>query len=219
MDRHHAVNDSIRSVATTATLATRHDRDLSLLPAEKLASNDTATQIDEPPGQSPSILLLFSLLPRRQTLLFLLPAIFASVVAGGIAPFMTWVVGQAFNVFSEYSIATNPSQEDKERLIRGIRIVAIELVALAAGALILGIVTSTFWIWTGERNVKALRERVYASVTRKDMVWFDMKVGAEGQHLDEDGPVGAGGMMSRFSKYAYISLFLGEKSALIPIIH
>lgn len=50
----------------------------------------------------------------------------------------------------------------------------------------------------------ALRKRVYEGVVRKDMEWFDTKMGSEGsvQSADgESGSIGAGGLMAKFARY------------------
>jgi len=60
-------------------------------------------------------------------------------------------------------------------------------------------------------NVMALRKRAYRAVTQKDMVWFDTKMGAEGtvQSADgEQGPLGAGGLMLKFTRFVILLLFL-----------
>ena len=79
---------------------------------------------------------------------------------------------------------------------------ALELVALAVGALALSSITSSLWIWTGERNLVAVRKRIYSAVTRKDMVWFDTKMGSEEsiQSVEGNGPIGAGGLMANFAR-------------------
>ena len=49
----------------------------------------------------------------------------------------------------------------------------------------------------------ALRKCVHLAVSKKDMVWFDTKMGAEStiQSLDgEQGPLGADGLMSKFTQ-------------------
>lgn len=157
---------------------------------------------------TPSIRLLFSLLSRRHLLLLVLPAMLSSFVAGGIAPFMTFVIGQAFAAFAQFPLTPNPPQEAKDALLRSVGIAALELVGLAVGSLALSSVTSCLWIWAGERNVMALRKKVYTAVTGKDMVWFDTKMGAEGagalQSAEEDqGPLGAGGLMAKFTRYVF----------------
>lgn len=154
------------------------------------------------PLPQPSIRLLFSLVPRRDFYLIVLPAILTSVLAGGVAPFMTFVVGQSFNSFANFPTSPNPSQSAKSSLLHGVGLAALELVGLAAGALALSSITSSLWIWTGERNLRAVRKKVYAAVTQKDMVWFDTKMGAEDsvQVVEGDGPLGAGGLMAKFAR-------------------
>lgn len=152
---------------------------------------------------APSFKLLFSLLSRRDLLLFLLPAVIFSMIAGAIAPFMTLVVGNVFNTFAQFATTSAPSQEAKATLLHGVGISALELVGLSAGALILSSLTSWLWILTGERNTRILRKRVYESVAGREMTWFDLKMGSEGsvQTTEGDGPVGAGGLMAKFARY------------------
>ena len=153
---------------------------------------------------TPSIRLLFSQLSPHHRLFILIPAILSSILSGGIAPFMTLVVGQAFNAFSQFPLTQNPPQSAKAALLHKVGNAALQLMALAVGSFVLGSVTSSLWIWTGERNVMALRKRVYKAVTQKDMVWFDTKMGAEStvQSADgEQGPLGAGGLMSKFTRF------------------
>ncbi|KAG6917935.1 hypothetical protein DXG01_000372 [Tephrocybe rancida] len=215
---------------TTATLAvdTADDAqyDLALSPRSSICSDakipftpvtpaPVSLPVHTPEPLKPSLRLLFSLLPSRYRLLLLLPAIISSLIAGGIAPFMTFVVGQAFAAFAKYPL-TGATQEDKQALLHGVGIAAVELVALAVGALTLSSVTSCLWIWTGERNLLAIRRRVYDAVIGKDMVWFDSKMGAESFESTQDqGPLGAGGLMAKFTREtddvrAASSLALGQ---------
>jgi ATP-binding cassette subfamily B (MDR/TAP) protein 1 len=180
---------------------------------------DEHLQVPPPPPPpsitiSPSIRLLFSQLSSRHRLFILLPAILSSLLSGAIAPFMTLVVGQAFNAFAQFPLTPNPPQSAKNILLHKVGIAALELLALAIGSFVLGSVTSSLWIWTGERNVMALRKRVYSAVTRKDMIWFDTKMGAEAtvQSADgEQGPLGAGGLMSKFTRFV-LTLFCSYSS-------
>ncbi|KAJ3473619.1 hypothetical protein NLI96_g12910 [Meripilus lineatus] len=124
------------------------------------------------------------------------------MLAGGVAPFMTIVVGQAFEAFSAFATTTAPFSEAKQQLLHDVGLTAIELVALAVGALALSSVMSSLWIWTGERNQFAIRKMVYHKVTQKDMIWFDLKMGQDEllQTSEGDGPHGAGGLMARFNR-------------------
>ncbi|KZT00697.1 P-loop containing nucleoside triphosphate hydrolase protein [Laetiporus sulphureus 93-53] len=156
--------------------------------------------VSSPP--QPSVRLLFSLVSRRDFYCLLLPAILTSMLAGGVAPFMTYVIGESFDAFANFPTTPNPSQAAKKQLLHGVGIAALELVGLAFGALALSTITSSLWIWTGERNLMAVRKEVYAAVTQKEMVWFDTKMGSEDSvtTTDGDGPVGAGGLMARFAR-------------------
>ncbi|KDR66454.1 hypothetical protein GALMADRAFT_1152567 [Galerina marginata CBS 339.88] len=168
-------------------------------------------QANQPTTQTqthkPSIRLLFSLLPLRQRILLLTPAILSSLTAGGIAPFMTLVVGRAFNAFAQFPLTPSPSpsspqaQAASDALLKAIGTAALQLLGLAAGSLALGSLTSFLWIWVGEVNVLAVRRSVYDAVMGKEMVWFDAHTGGATEGDAEDGAaVGAGGLMAKFSR-------------------
>ncbi|CAA7263408.1 unnamed protein product [Cyclocybe aegerita] len=186
--------DTVSTITTTSDLKHQQTAD----PSQPTPSNAPVQ-----PTITPSIRLLFSLISRRHLLILLIPAICSSIIAGGIAPFMTYVVGQAFDAFAQFPLTPNPPQSAKDQLLRDVGIAALQLIGLAVGSLALGSLTSFLWIWTGEINVMALRKTVYEAVTEKDMVWFDMHMGAtEGsvQAADDQGPIGAGGLMAKFTR-------------------
>lgn len=161
----------------------------------------------------PSIRLLFSFCTRRDILTLLLPAIGTSILAGGMAPFMTQVVGQAFDAFAQFPLTPHPPQQAKQDLLRNVSFASAELVALAAGQLAFSSVMSGLWIWMGERNVMRLRKRVYETVTAKSMTWYDLKLGGDTDSTQGD-KVGAGGLMAKFTRSAHFScqLFLTDTS-------
>ena len=176
--------------------------------AHKVGNAPRSPQYSPPSPPEPSIRLLFSLISRRHFFILLLPALLSSIFAGGIAPFMTLVVGQVFDALSKFPVDPNPPEAAKKQLLHDVGMTAIELVALAIGALALSSLTSCLWIWTGERNLRAVRKEVYTAVTRKDMIWFDTKMGEENsvQTAEGDGPVGAGGLMAKFARYVIVFL-------------
>jgi ATP-binding cassette subfamily B (MDR/TAP) protein 1 len=145
--------------------------------------------------------MIFSLLPRRQLFLLLFPAIVASFIAGGIAPFMTRVVGQSFDAFSDFPLSPNPPEAARKALLRGVGQAALQLVALAFGALAMGAIMSSLWICLGENNALALRNHVYETVTNKDLEWFDRNMEVDLEDGDGDkGAIGAGGLMAKFAR-------------------
>ncbi|KAJ6524462.1 hypothetical protein DFH09DRAFT_1329514, partial [Mycena vulgaris] len=169
-------------------------------PSESSCGSATSTDflIDTSPVSTPppvSRWLLFSLLSRRERLLLLLPAIISSIFAGGVAPFMTIVIGHAFDAFSKFTTLGS-----KDLLLHRVGIAALQLIALAIGSFTLSSLTSYLWILTGEYNVLALRKRVYASVAAKDMAWFDRTVSEEQLSDEDQGPLGAGGLMAQFTR-------------------
>ncbi|KAL5520889.1 HST6 [Sanghuangporus sanghuang] len=185
---------SFRSDVKTSRSSFEQEHTVQHLPSQRQATPEYS-----PPA--PTIRLLFSLLSRRDLLVMVLPAILSSLVAGGIAPFMTLVVGSVFDQFSKFPLS-GATDEDRDELIKGVGIAASELVALAVGAIALGSVTSALWISTGERNVMRLRNGVYRAVSGRDMEWFDLKMGAEESdvHFEGEGPIGAGGLMAKFNR-------------------
>lgn len=170
-----------------------------------------------PPKQppQPSIRLLFSLISHHHRYVLLLPAIIAALVSGGIAPFMTVAIGQVFNAFAVFSNSEG-TEADKQQILHDVGVGSLILLGLAVGSIALGSVTSGLWISTGEHNVINLRKHIYTAVASKDMTWFDTKMGAEGTvesaDSENDGPVGAGGLMAKFSRCvnAYSWCFLAD---------
>ncbi|KAF8586910.1 P-loop containing nucleoside triphosphate hydrolase protein [Ramaria rubella] len=152
-------------------------------------------QLPEYHPPKPSIRLLYSFCTRRDILIVVLPAILTSMLAGGMAPFMTLVIGQAFDAFAQFPLTPNPPQHAKQQLLHAVGFASLELIALAAGQLAFSSLMSSLWIWTGERNVMRLRKRVYDAITAKSMTWYDLKLGG-----DADSTVGAGGLMAKFSR-------------------
>ena len=168
------------------------------IPQPSFRPNDSP----EPTALQPSVRLMFSPLSLKQRLCVLTPALASSIIAGGIAPFMTLLVGQTFAALAAFPVSSNPSQEDKAKLLHDVGVCALGLLGLAVGSILLGSLTSSLWVMTGENNVMALRRRVYKSVSRKDMAWFDAAMGSESSAEGESAPQGAGGFMAKFSRYA-----------------
>ncbi|CAE6451330.1 unnamed protein product [Rhizoctonia solani] len=172
--------------------------------------NTTAPSDAMPKGYSrmnegppaPSIKLMFAYCTRHDATVLLLPAIFVSMISGGIAPFMTRVMGQAFDAYARFpspaaqeSLSSEDFAAAKSRLLREVGLAAIELLALAGGSLLLASAMSSLWIWVAEKNIMRLRRSVYEAVTARRMEWFDAQMAQS-----EDGTNGAGGMMAKFAR-------------------
>ena len=156
----------------------------------------------QPPSEpyvppQPSFRLLLSLTARSDAII-LVPAIFAAACAAAMPPLMTLVVGRAFDTFAQFPLTSNPSQEARSELLRGIGLVAVYLAAIAAGTFFFSGALSALWIWFGERTVMRLRRLVYAAVASREMEWFDLGAGADPGEDEES--VGAGGLMAKFAR-------------------
>ena len=116
---------------------------------------------------------------------------------------MTLVIGNAFNALATFPAIVSPTEHDKHKLVHDVGIVALELIALAAGSLALSSIMSSLWLWAGERIVMRIRSRVFAAVTSRDMEWFDLLGGGnEAKSTDDQVSenVGAGGLMAKFTR-------------------
>ena len=136
-----------------------------------------------------------------------MPAILSSIVAGGVAPFMTYVTGQAFGSFAEFPRILNPTESDRRNLLHGVSLASLELVALGIGSFVLSSVTSSLWIWTRERKGMAVRQRVYQAVSEKDLSCFSTKMRSQSGESEES--LGVGGLMSKFTRYVCFLWNLG----------
>ncbi|QRW13276.1 ABC transporter transmembrane region [Ceratobasidium sp. AG-Ba] len=160
----------------------------------------------EEAAPAPSLKLLFAHCTRQDVVSLIIPAVFVSLLSGGVAPFMTRVIGQAFDAFASFpspaaQTPLSPSELEaaKSKLLNDVGITAIQLLALAGGSLLLSSVLSFLWIWVAERNVMRLRRGIYEAVTTRQMEWFDAQM-AQQQEGDGVNVTGAGGMMAKFSR-------------------
>ncbi|KAG8877670.1 hypothetical protein FRB97_003197 [Tulasnella sp. 331] len=188
------VDIEVAAATPTAATTTNSTTELSPLPPQPAWT---------PPA--PSFSLLFSYLTRRDVYTLLLPAILVSLVSGGVAPFMTRIIGFTFDAFAAYPLSTLPHDQAKDKLMHDITLGALELLGLSAGTLLLSSLMATLWMWVGERNALRLRKSIYKSVTSREMEWFDLKMGQDDQNQSsssakEQSDTGAGGMMSKFSR-------------------
>jgi ATP-binding cassette, subfamily B (MDR/TAP), member 1 len=184
--------------STAPSLPPAYDCEKGAIPAPEPAQLTTTTT-PAPAAPAPTIALLFSALSRRDLLLFVLPAVLTSLLAGAVAPFMTRVVGAQFDVFAAHPLH-GATAADNRALLHGVGLAALELLGLALAALVLSSVTSSLWICAGERNVASVRKTVFARVANMPMAWFDTHMGTDGAVQAEDGPIGAGGLMAKFAR-------------------
>src|ERR1700761_350042 len=163
--------------------------------SESIESTSPATYT----SPKPSLRLLFMNAPHGMVFTALFPACLVSIMSGGVAPFMTLVVGQGFQAFSTFSTSVTPNAAV---LTKQIGMVSLELAGLALGSVLLSSVMSALWTRVGEKNVRQVRRVVYRHIITREMAWFDLKVTSRGtQKGDTKGKSGgAAGLMTTLSR-------------------
>ncbi|KAK4049866.1 ATP-dependent permease [Microbotryomycetes sp. JL201] len=155
--------------------------------------------------------LLLSQAPRSSRWTVIAPAVLLSIGAGLVPPFMTQFIGDATQAFTQYAFVdatiagpeNNQIDQARRTLISSIQGVSIRLAILGAIAFVLATSMVALWVVNGERIARALRLRVYATLSARDLAWFDLGMAA----TDAAGPeppggdaAGSGGLMGRFTK-------------------
>jgi ATP-binding cassette subfamily B (MDR/TAP) protein 1 len=173
---------------------------------------------DEQPPLRPTLRLMLSLSTRRELILYPAPALALSLFCGLLPPYITTVLGDAFNVFAVYvAVQTQTSSPTalapaRARLLGDMLTVMIKLLVLAAITLIANIAALTLWSCFGETVSRHLRRHVYLGVSGMPLEWFDTGMGKKRRDATEEeeatgegeGPGGeaSGGLTGRFSRRA-----------------
>lgn len=195
-----------------SNIAPLADRKVHNFPPSASTPSDAAPPERRKPAITPTIALLFSLTSRASTFAIVIPATVLSVVAGLIPPYMTQVIGVAFEAFTTYSVisAQSPSAlvlaQARTELLRSTRNSSIQFAGLAGLVLIASTASIGLWVINGERVARALRREVFMGVSARSLAWFDTGMGAgEKQDTpvgeDSESGQGVGGLMGRFARF------------------
>jgi len=183
---------------------------LSPTPSSTSSSAATSTPNKESDQSTikPSLALLFTLTTRPTFFTIVLPALTLSIAAGLIPPYMTQVLGETLQHFTDYTVATaNPElpsdllSSARSTLLKGVQIEAIKFACLGAAVLIISTANQALWVIHGERVARVLRLKVYEGLHAKGLDWFDKGMGGEkGEGENEASGDSAAGLMGRFTK-------------------
>lgn len=210
LDLSQSTQASSKTIAEGVPIST-----LRFSTATSSSSNTSSTTPPTPkkPTIRPTLGLMFSLSPKSTHYTILLPATLLSIICGLFPPYMTDLVGKAFQAFTDYTLATsNPSltpsllQEAQHTLLHTVRDATIKFCILAALTFFVSTGMVYLWVVNGERAVRTLRMEVFKGVGKRDLAWFDLGMGAteeedevvEGE--EKESSQGAGGLMGRFTK-------------------
>ena len=113
---------------------------------------------------------LFNFTSKKDTIPFLLALLF-SVAAGIIAPALAILLGNIFDLFTNFG-AGEISGSD---LLKKVSTYAVILAGLGTASGLLHASYFMLWLMFGELQAKHVRERLFAGMLEKDMGWYDMR--------------------------------------------
>jgi hypothetical protein len=169
---------------------------------------------DETPKYTPpkgTIKLLFHNCTTQDILFRVVPAIILAGAAAIVPMYMTILVGDAFGAFSYFPLDYRQStSEDRANLMASISHSCLILTLVGAAGWVVNCIMIGLWVRVGELIAHRLRSAVFDSVMRRGMEWFDLGMGLKVEEFadkKEAGPgedaeenVGAGGLMSKFTR-------------------
>jgi ATP-binding cassette subfamily B (MDR/TAP) protein 1 len=156
----------------------------------------------------PSFKLLFSFTSRTTFFTVVVPATICAVLSGLVPPYMTQVLGDSLQAFTNYAntltradLTLEMYEAAKTTLLHSMRDKAIKLALIAAAVFFLTSGYTALWVIYSERVVRDLRLHVYKGLSAKGLDWYDKGMGG----VEDDGEGGndksdAAGLMGRFTK-------------------
>ncbi|CAH1803157.1 unnamed protein product [Owenia fusiformis] len=103
----------------------------------------------------------------------------ASIAVGVAFPLNLLVYGQVANLFINDSIsasgmnASMAANMTRPDIFNQVSSLSLYFVYIAFGVLICAYMEIAFWTWTAERQTRRIRARVFHSILRQDISWFD----------------------------------------------
>ncbi|GAA5977439.1 hypothetical protein JCM10908_004980 [Rhodotorula pacifica] len=173
------------------------------------AAADGASTTPPVPAIRASFRTLFSLTSRSTLWTVVIPGTAFAIGSGLIPPYMTMILGDSLQAFTDYGLATGTDgisadalKSARSSLLHDVRLQAIKFAILAAVVLAASSANIGLWVIHGERVARELRMHVYRGVTAKGLDWYETGMGgeAEGGQDGATSAVDAAGLTGRFSK-------------------
>jgi ATP-binding cassette subfamily B (MDR/TAP) protein 1 len=122
------------------------------------------TKIDDVQA-APWKALFFFTTKSHLTCLFI--GLAAALAAGGITPAQSYLLGKAFDAFTNSS---SPSA-----VLKSVTNYTIYLTALGVGSWLVHFVFFSAWLAFGELQANSARERLFLGMLSKEIEWYDMR--------------------------------------------
>ncbi|GAA5907604.1 hypothetical protein JCM8208_000015 [Rhodotorula glutinis] len=171
-------------------------------PSAPSAAAASGAASNKPPSIRPSFRLLFSLTTRRTLWCTIVPALVCGIVSGLVPPYMTQMLGDAMQAFTDYALAVGVPGADvsaaNSTLMHAMRDTSVKLTVAAAIVFVTSTTGLSLWVVHGERVAHALRLKVYGGITSKGIAWFDRGMGGAADGSEDKAD--AAGLMGRFTK-------------------
>ncbi|CAJ0841357.1 7117_t:CDS:2, partial [Entrophospora sp. SA101] len=115
-----------------------------------------------------SILHIFRFATRLDHLIMTF-GIFFSITNGLVIPFMTYLLGDLFNVFTEIEQGSIGEDEFKQR----VNILVLNFVELGIGAFGITAINTFLWMWTAERQARRMKLEYFNSLLEMPISYFE----------------------------------------------
>nr|CAG8460076.1 10588_t:CDS:2 [Entrophospora candida] len=115
-----------------------------------------------------SILHIFRFATRLDHLIMTF-GIFFSIINGLVIPFMTYLLGGLFNVFTEIEQGSISEDEFKQR----VNILVLDFVELGIGAFGITAINTFLWMWTAERQARRMKLEYFNSLLEMPISYFE----------------------------------------------
>ena len=131
---------------------------------------------DSDPVNSLTITQLFRFADKYDLILITFGSIGAAA-NGAALPLMTIIFGDIINAFIRFSYAASIDRENlesaKHTMTHEVNRNIVYFLILGASVVVLPYCQMAFWMLSGERQAKRIRNLYYAAIMRQDISWFD----------------------------------------------
>ncbi|KZF26266.1 P-loop containing nucleoside triphosphate hydrolase protein [Xylona heveae TC161] len=106
-------------------------------------------------------------------------AVLLSIISGMIVPALAFVLGKTFNSFADFGAGRIDGSTLRQRVSHDCTVLA----GLGSASWLLNGSYLMFWVCFGELQARSARERIFASLSTKNVEWYDMESNGTGALL------------------------------------
>lgn len=137
---------------------------------QKFESSAHATVEDEAVAQKASLRSVFNFTTREHTVALTISVLLATAV-GIIKPAIAIFSGKVFNDLTNFGAGNS----DATDLLSGVSKWCLVITVFGVISWILNAIFFSMWLRFGEMQAKSAREKLFASMLKKEMSWYDLR--------------------------------------------